>query len=33
MSIEVEVRPDVGAPPSVVGKLFFTRRGAEKPYA
>ena len=38
MSIEVEVRPEAGArdanaPTSVTGQLFFTSRGAEKPYA
>ena len=33
MSIDVEVRPEAAAPPAVTGKLFFTNRGPEKPYA
>lgn len=33
MSIEVAVRPEAEAPPSVEATLFFTGRGAEKPYA
>src|SRR5215469_14761572 len=33
MSIEVDVRPDVGAAPAVTGQLYFTKRGPEKPYA
>ena len=32
MSIEVDVRPEAGAPPSVEGKLFFTTRAPEKLY-
>jgi hypothetical protein len=33
MSIEVDVRPEISAPSAVTGKLFFTNRGLEKPYA
>ena len=33
MSIEVDVRPEVGPPSAVEGRLFFTARGSEKPYA
>lgn len=33
MSIEVDVRPEVGAPSFVEGRLYFTARGPEKLYA
>jgi hypothetical protein len=33
MSIDVDVRPEVGPPPAVEGRLYFTARGPEKPYA